>query len=58
MLVDSAAAEVHLVNGDRIADSMRAIVGSPEHKTPMMAVMMQNAKVNPYWNVPPDLIRS
>ena len=57
VLVDSAAAEVHLVNGDRIADSMRAIVGSPEHKTPMMAVMMQNAKVNPYWNVPPDLIR-
>ena len=57
VLVNSAAAEVHLVNGDRIANSMRAIVGSPEHKTPMMAVMMQNAKVNPYWNVPPDLIR-
>ena len=57
VLVDSAAAEVLLVNGDRVADSMRAIVGSAEHKTPMMAVMMQNAKVNPYWNVPPDLIR-
>ena len=57
VVVDSGAAEVHLISGDRIADSMRAVVGSPEHKTPMMAVMMQNAKVNPYWNVPPDLIR-
>ncbi|QIL01814.1 L,D-transpeptidase family protein [Sphingomonas sinipercae] len=58
VLVDSGSAEVHLVSGDRIADSMRAIVGSAEHKTPMMAVVMRNAKVNPYWNVPPELIRT
>lgn len=58
VLVDSGAAEVHLVDRDRIADSMRAIVGSPEHETPIMAVLMRNARVNPYWNVPPEMIRT
>ena len=24
----------------------------------MMAVLMRNAKANPYWNVPPELVRS
>ena len=41
VLVDSGAAEVHLVDRDRIVDGMRAIVGSPEHETPMMAVLMR-----------------
>jgi L,D-transpeptidase YcbB len=58
VLVDSGAAEVYLFDGDRVADSMRAIVGSNENKTPMMALLMQNAKANPYWNVPPEMIRS
>jgi L,D-transpeptidase YcbB len=35
---------------------MRVIVGSPKDKTPMMAVRMTNARVDPYWNVPPDMI--
>ena len=58
VVVDSAAAEVYLFRRDRPVDGMRAIVGSPETKTPMMAVLMKNARVDPYWNVPPELIRS
>jgi L,D-transpeptidase YcbB len=58
VIVDSGAAEAHLFAGDRPADSMRVIVGAPETKTPIMAVLMRNAKANPYWNVPPDLISS
>ena len=58
VVVDSGSAQAFLMDRDRIADSMRVIVGSPETKTPMMAVLMQNAKLNPYWNVPPELIRS
>lgn len=58
VLVDSGAAEVYLVDRDRTADGMRVIVGSPEHKTPMMAVLMRNARVDPYWNVPPEMIRT
>lgn len=58
VLVDSGAAEIYLYQNDRVADRMKAIVGSRQQKTPMMAVLMQSAKVNPYWNVPPDIIRT
>lgn len=58
VVVDSGGAEAYLFNGDRVADQMRVVVGSPKTKTPMMAVLMRNAKANPYWNVPPDLIQT
>ena len=58
VVVDSGAAEVYLYDRDRRADSMRVVVGSAKTKTPMMAVLMRNAKANPYWNVPPELVRS
>ena len=58
VLVDSSAAMAYLFAGDRPAEGMRVIVGEPETPTPMMAVLMTNAKANPYWNVPPELVRS
>ena len=58
VVVDSGSAMAHLFVGDRAADSMRIIVGSAKTKTPMMAVLMRNAKANPYWHVPPEMVRS
>jgi murein L,D-transpeptidase YcbB/YkuD len=58
VVVDSGAAETYLFDRDRLADRMRVIVGAPETKTPMMAVLMRNVKANPYWNVPPELVKS
>ncbi|MCF2515847.1 L,D-transpeptidase family protein [Sphingomonas sp. G124] len=58
VVVDSGAAEVYLFDRDRRVDSMRVVVGTPKTKTPMMAVLMRDAKANPYWNVPPELVRS
>jgi murein L,D-transpeptidase YcbB/YkuD len=58
IIVDVGAAEAYLVDHDRVVDGMRVVVGAPKTKTPMMAVLMKDAKVNPYWNVPPELIRS
>lgn len=58
VVVDSGAAEVYLFNRDRLADSMKVVVGAPKTMTPMMAVLMRNAKANPYWNVPPEIVRS
>ena len=58
VVVDSGAAEAYLFDRDRVVDGMRIVVGSPKTKTPMMAVLMRNAKANPYWHVPPELIRS
>ncbi len=53
-----ARRETYLFDRDRRVDSMRVIVGSTKTKTPMMAVLMRNAKANPYWNVPPELVKS
>ena len=58
VVVDSGAAETYLFAGDRLVDRMRVVVGSAKTKTPMMVVLMRNAKANPYWNVPPELIQS
>jgi murein L,D-transpeptidase YcbB/YkuD len=58
VVVDAGSAEAWLFERDRAEDRMRVVVGMPKSKTPMMAVLMRNAKANPYWNVPPDLIAS
>jgi len=58
VVVDSGAAEAYLFDHDKVTDGMRVVVGSPKTKTPMMAVILRDAKANPYWNVPPELIRS
>jgi murein L,D-transpeptidase YcbB/YkuD len=58
VVVDSGSAEAILFDRDRIVDRMRVVVGTAKTKTPMMAVLMRNAKANPYWNVPPELVRS
>lgn len=43
VVVNSGAAEAYLFDRDRIADTMRVVVGSPKTKTPMMAVLMRTA---------------
>ncbi len=58
VVIDSGAAQAWLFDQDQAADSMRVVVGAPATKTPMMAVLLTNAKANPYWHVPPELIRS
>ena len=36
--------------------SMKVVVGKSTQPTPMMAGLMRYALVNPYWNLPPDLV--
>jgi murein L,D-transpeptidase YcbB/YkuD len=57
ILVDAGGAQLYLVEDGKIADSMRVIVGKPEEPTPTMAGIVRYAIVNPYWNLPPDLVR-
>ncbi|HWT13372.1 MAG TPA: L,D-transpeptidase family protein [Allosphingosinicella sp.] len=58
VLVDTAAARLFMYEDGRIVDSMRVIVGKPDAQTPMMASQIRYAVLNPYWNVPPELVRS
>ncbi len=45
------------LNGQKV-DEMKVVVGKAETATPMMAAYIKYADVNPYWNVPPDLVRN
>lgn len=57
VLVDAASEKLWLYEDGQVRDSMRVIVGKPGEQTPMVAGMIRTAVLNPYWNVPPDLVR-
>ena len=58
IIVDAGGARLYMYENGRVVDSMRVIVGSKETATPMMAAQMRYMSVNPYWNVPPELVVS
>jgi murein L,D-transpeptidase YcbB/YkuD len=57
ILVDAASARLWLFQDGRAVDSMRVIVGKPRMQTPALAALVRFAVIDPYWNLPPDLIR-
>jgi murein L,D-transpeptidase YcbB/YkuD len=57
VVVDAATARLWMVEGGQLVDSMKVIVGKPSSQTPMLASVIYYATLNPYWNVPPDLVR-
>jgi murein L,D-transpeptidase YcbB/YkuD len=58
VIVDAGDARLSMwLNGQKL-DEMKIIVGKAESPTPMMAAYIKYASVNPYWNVPPDLVRN
>jgi murein L,D-transpeptidase YcbB/YkuD len=58
VLVDTASATLWMYEDGRPVDSMRVVVGKPELQTPMMAGFIRHAVLNPYWNIPDDLVRN
>lgn len=57
ILVDAAAARLWLYENGRARDSMKVVVGGVASPTPMMSTLIRAAEINPYWNVPPDLVQ-
>ena len=57
ILVDTNSARLWMIEDGRIVDAMRVVVGKRAMPTPLMAGQIRYAVHNPYWNVPPDLIR-
>ena len=58
LLVDAGDARLSMWQNGRKVDEMKIVVGKAETATPMMAAYIKYASVNPYWNVPPELVRS
>lgn len=57
IVVDAANARLTMYEGSRAVDTMRVVVGKPDRQTPMLAGYVRHAIVNPFWNVPDDMIR-
>jgi hypothetical protein len=57
ILVDTASAQLWMIDDGRIVDHMRVVVGKRAMPTPTMAGLIRYVALNPYWNLPPDLIR-
>jgi L,D-transpeptidase YcbB len=57
-IVDAGDARLSLWENGRKVDEMKIVVGKAESATPMMAAYIKYASVNPYWNVPPDLVKN
>ena len=57
VVVDTLGGRLYMYENGEVKGSMRVIIGKPEEPTPMMAGLMRYAAVNPYWNIPPDLVR-
>jgi len=58
VVVDEGNARLSMWENGRKVDEMKVIVGKSESATPMMAAYIKYVDANPYWNVPPDLVRN
>jgi murein L,D-transpeptidase YcbB/YkuD len=56
VMVNSAAQRLYMYENGKVVDWMRVVVGKPAQPTPMMAAMIRYTAVNPYWNLPSDLV--
>ena len=56
VLVNAAAQRLYMYEGGKIVDWMRVVVGKTSQPTPMMAALIRYTAVNPYWNLPADLV--
>ena len=57
VVVDAASARLYYYGGGKLQGTMRVVVGAPQSPTPMLAGTVRYAILNPYWNVPPDLVQ-
>jgi murein L,D-transpeptidase YcbB/YkuD len=58
VLVNVPAYIMQVMERDQPVLAMRVIVGDPEHQTPLFSDEMTYVVFSPYWNIPPDILRS
>ena len=56
VLVNIASQRLEMIEHGKVVGSMKVVAGKPEMPTPMMAAMIRYTNLNPYWNLPPDLV--
>jgi murein L,D-transpeptidase YcbB/YkuD len=58
VIVDVVSQRLFMFEDGQVRDSMKVIVGKRATPTPMIASVIHYTTVNPYWNVPDDLVQS
>ena len=58
VVIDAASSNLWMVEGNAIVGSMPVITGDAGNRTPMIASTIYYATLNPYWNVPEDMVRT
>ncbi|WP_457607300.1 L,D-transpeptidase family protein [Nitratifractor sp.] len=48
---------LYFYEGDHLIDTMRVIVGKPNHPTPSFHDVMKYIVVNPYWKIPESIVK-
>ena len=56
IVVDTGSARLWAIDGKEVAATMKVIVGKKGSETPPMAAFLRFALINPYWDIPPDLV--
>lgn len=56
VMVNIAAQRLYMYEDGKVVDWMRVVVGKPAQPTPQMAALIRYTAVNPYWNLPSDLV--
>ena len=55
IIVNIAAFELEVMDGDSVVMSMRVVVGRPYDRTPVLSETMRYLVLNPYWHVPSNI---
>jgi len=55
IIVNIAAFELEVMDGDSLVMSMRVVVGRPFDRTPVLSDTMRYLVLNPYWHVPSNI---
>lgn len=58
VVVDAASARLFYYSKGAMDGMMKVVAGTKETQTPLMAGMIRYATLNPYWNIPPDLVEN
>jgi murein L,D-transpeptidase YcbB/YkuD len=58
IVVDAASARLWYYDNGKQQGTMRVVAGAARTQTPMLAGMVRYAILNPYWNVPSDLVEN
>lgn len=57
IIVDTGSQRLMMVEDGVVADSMKVVIGKVQSPTPLIAGMIHYVTLNPYWNIPSDVVQ-